>query len=185
MKLKKRRILSIALILLGWLLLKPSISPTGFVIGTTIISYSFIGTILFLIGIILLLTEKEDPKEQIEEIIRKYGQGKIDAIHAAAELDEVVEIQNVKYRTGKQHAIVGERNIYALPESMRHGRKAEELAIVEYLIAIRNNPQGSKQNNLEFKKGLSTKHYMKELIKIIKEFRYMHDSELEEILGIT
>ena len=179
-----REYLRIFLFILGILfVLDSNATITGAVIGTTVPS-----SFNILLGLITLiasftLTKEKTTQERIEDIIRKYEHGELDAIHTANALNEIGTIQNVRYREGKQHTIVGARDAYPIP--LKNGRKAEELAIAEYLLASKNNPRGTRQNNLEFRKGLSTKHYMEAFRKEIEKYKRTHRQELEAILGIT
>ena len=156
---------------------------TGAVIGTTVSS-----SLNILLGLIALiasftLTKEKTTQERIEDIIKEYEHGELDAIHTANALNEIVAIQNIRYREGKQHTILGEKHAYPLPK--KNGIKAEELAMAEYLLASKNNPRGTRQNNLEFRKGLSTKHYAEAFRREIEKYKMAHRQELEAILGIA
>ncbi len=157
---------------------------TGNVVSDRVSAVSSIFGLVFIIGGLgLMIYEERSPKQKIEDIVKQYESGQIDSVHTVAELNKVVQIQNVRYKTGKQHSLVGKRDAY--PLKLKRGREAEELAIVEYLLAVKNNPQGIRNNRIEIRKGLSTKHYMEKFQKIIGEFKQIHAKELETILEIT
>jgi len=181
MKFKAKLLLASFFIVFGFLLIGPLKSPTGAVIGLVSVSHSFLGIISLLFGV-LFLALVDDKKKRIEDIVKSYESGDISEIEAVKELNEIVQIKNVRYREEKQHSLVGERDIYSV--HLKSGKKAENLALVEYLVAGKNNPSGARFSNLEFRKGLSTKHYMVAFRKLVLEYKKEHKKELEDILGV-
>ncbi len=180
----KKEVLGVLFIVISILISLSNLTLVGAVIGTGISnSLGIIAVAFFAVGAILIAREARDPRARIDNIVKKYVMGKIDVVHTAAKLNRIIPIQNVKYRTGKQHTLVGERNAY--PIDLRKGRRAEELAILEYLLAVKNNPQGIRQNKIEIARGLSTKHYMKAFKQTLDRFKKNHAPALETLLGIT
>ncbi|MBU2496746.1 MAG: hypothetical protein KJ767_01660 [Nanoarchaeota archaeon] len=178
-----KRITGFLFIILAIVITISNINITGAVTGTSTSNLlSLVALVFTIIGIVLLISEKT-PEQKIEDIIEQYKDGQIDSVYAVAQINKIIPIQGVKYRTGKQHTILGERNAY--PIDLKTGRKAEELAMTEYLMAAKNNPLGIMQSNIEIKKGLSTKHYMKEFKKTLERFKTSHSEDLETILGIS
>jgi uncharacterized protein (DUF486 family) len=177
----KKRFIGFIFILISICIVVSNISITGAVIGNLTSNYlSLIAATFLIVGAALMVYET--PQQRIEEIIKQYEAGQLDVIRVISELNRIVPIQGVKYRTGKQHTIIGDRNAY--PIGLKSGRKAEELAMAAYLMAGKNNRLGIRQSNIEIDRGFSTKHYMKEFKKALENFKAIHAGDLEAVLGI-
>lgn len=173
----KQRALGLIFVILGALCFDGDI--TGAVIGASAGSGS-IGIILALAGILLLAFESH--KAVVKEIVKKYEEGEINLIEATTELDKAVGgIQNVKYITNMKHSISGKRDSYSI--ELKQGKRAEDLAVAEYLLAVKNNPRGIRQNSIEISKGVSTKHYAGGFRELLEKFKRKHKEELEAILA--
>jgi len=144
-----------------------------------------VGSILSLVLIVggLVVMVKGDEYLALNDITRRYELGEIDAVRAGYLINEIIPIQNVKFRTGKQHSIVGADNTY--PISLKEGDKAIELAIMGYLLALENNPKGSRNNNIEISRKASTKHHMNGFLKLLNSFKSSNAEDLEGILSTT
>jgi hypothetical protein len=181
---KPKKILGISFILLGVIISVSNLSITGAVIGSSLSNYfSFIALIFFIGGIGLLMADiRITGNQRIEEVINQYQVGSIDVIHAVSEINKIDPIQAVRYRTGKQHSIVGNLNAYTT--GLKSGKAAEELAMTAYLLAGKNNPIGARNSNIEIAKGISTKHYMEGFKKVLGKFKENNKKDLLDILGI-
>lgn len=173
----KQRALGLIFVILGALCFDGDI--TGAVIGVSTGSGG-IGVILSLAGILLLAFESH--KGMVKEIIEKYEKGEINLIVATTELDKAVGgIQNVKYITNTKHSISGKRDSYSI--DLKQGKKAEDLAVAEYLLAVKNNPKGVRQNSIEISREVSTKHHAAGFRERLEAFKRRHKEELEVILA--
>ncbi|MFH1311144.1 MAG: hypothetical protein ABIH65_01930 [Nanoarchaeota archaeon] len=181
---KKQKILGVIFLSVSILTFIINISITGAVIGATFpISLNLIALVFFIGGLILILYDSRNNREKIREIIEQYKTGNISPVETVKEINEVSEIQQIKFKTGLQHSIYGERDSYPIP--LKNGKKAEELAILEYLVAIRNHPEQRKENELHIGKGLSTKHYSEGIKKMIESIKGKYAKDLQAKLGIA
>lgn len=173
----KQRALGLIFVILGALCFDGDI--TGAVIGVSAASGSA-GIILTIIGILLLAFESH--RAMVKEIVKKYEEGEINLIEATTELNKAVGgIQNVKYVTSVKHSISGKRDSY--PIELKQGKKAEDLAVAEYLLAVKNNPRGVRQNSIEISREVSTKHHASGFRERLETFKKRHKEELEVILA--
>ncbi len=177
---QKRGYIGIGLIVLGLaVFFAEPLGITGAVIGledAREVWFYLIGTLMIVGGLIL---QARTPREDIGEIVNRLAKGQISPIRAAAEMNRIVPIYNVRYKTGKQHSLVSARDAY--PVALKEGDEAEQLAMTEYIFGVGNNPHGVRGSNLEFRKGVSTKHYMKAFQAALERFRVENAEELREV----
>lgn len=121
--------------------------------------------------------------EKIQEIVTKYQAKEIDPIEAVIDINNIISIHSVKFKEGFQHTILGERDSYPIP--LKEGKRAEELAILEYIVAVRNHPEQRRINELHIAKGLSTKHYSEGIKKLIESIKGKYAKDLQARLGIV
>lgn len=177
----KKRVLGFIFIVLAIVIVISNTNITGAVIGTSSSNILSLITLAFLVvGLVLMVYENK--AGGIENIVNQFEQGDISSVYAGFELDKIINPQSIRYRTGKQHTWVGERNAY--PISLKSGKKAKELAMMGYIIAGINNPKEASKSNIEIKKGVSTKDYMKGFQKALEKYKIAHLSELKS-LGIV
>ena len=152
-KIKLKRIFGLSLVVLGTFLVIASKQITGAAIGVSGFSLSgLIGTGFFIVG--LILTYESQPRMEVYDIVREYRNRKITAYEAVNRMNEAVGgIQEVHYKPEVKHSITTPRGIVPVPVK---GRDALELALVEYDVARRNNPQNHSEIHGE---RISTKHH--------------------------
>ncbi|MEM3091097.1 MAG: hypothetical protein QXX55_01350 [Candidatus Pacearchaeota archaeon] len=181
----KNKIVGISFIILGFFITVNNLIITGAVIGNTLSNFiGIIALVFFIFGcIIIIFYNQKNNQEEIYKILERYENKKISPVEAVASINNIVPIKNVRFKEGFQHTIQGERDSYYI--YLRNGKEARELAVLEYLVAVKNNPKEIKKNELHIERGISTKHYFrgfKEFVEIIKK-KYSND--LEVMLGIT
>ena len=155
---------------------------TGAAIGIRSSSISLAALVFFMFGLIFTFYDSRSDREKIKELVEQYETGKISPIEAIININGITPISSVKFKSGLQHTIVGERDSFSIP--LRKGKKAEELAILEYLVAIRNHTEIRRDNELHFDKGVSTKHYSEGIKKLIENVKRKYAPDLQTKLGI-
>lgn len=181
---KKKRLLGIGFVGISFVLAVNNLTITGAVIGNSLSNFfGFIALVFFVVGSILILVSSEyaDDKEKIKRVIGQYESGEISPVEAVREINVISPISFVKFKYGLEHSICGER--YSYPISVKDGKKAEELAIVEYIVAVRNRPELWRKNELHLGKGVSTKHYPEKLNKLVEYIKRKYSLDLESKLG--
>ena len=156
---------------------------TGAAIGISSSYVSLAAMIFFIFGLILTFYDSRSGKERIYEIIQNYQAGEISPVETVREINEVSPIQLVKFKSGLQHTIAGERDSYPIP--LKKGKEAEELAILEYIVAVKNHPEQRRKNELHLAKGLSTKHYSEGIQRLIESIKGKYAKDLQAKLGIV
>lgn len=181
----KKRLLGISFIGLAFVLSLNNLIITGAIVGTAISnSLSLVALIFFFLGSIIVISyDSRGNKEKIKEIIEKYEIGNINAVNAVNEINKIDPIQLVKFKQGLEHSVYGEKEGYSIP--LRNGKEAEELAILEYLVAVKNRPEQRRKNELHLAKGFSTKHYSEGIKRLIESIKRKYAKDLETKLGIA
>ena len=182
---EKKRLLGFSFIGLAFVIAINNVTITGAVVGNSLSNLlSLVALVFFLFGsIIVTFYYSRNNKEKIKEVIEKYKIGSINAVNAVSEINKIDPIQLVKFKQGLEHSIYGENNGYSIP--LRSGKEAEELAILEYLVAVKNYPEQRRKNELHLAKGFSTKHYSERIRKLIESVKRKYAKDLETRLGIT
>ena len=180
---KKQKLLALLLLSISIILSVFNSNITGAVIGISPSYVSLAAMIFFIAGLIFTFYDSRSNREKIQEIVTRYKAKEIDSIEAVIDINNIIPIQSVKFKTGLQHTISGERDNYPIP--LKNGKEAEELAILEYIVAVRNHPEQRGSNELHLAKGLSTKHYSEGIKRLIESIKGKYAKDLQARLGIV
>ncbi len=180
----KKRLLGFGFIGLAFVVTIYNLTITGAVIGNTLSNFmGFVTLVFFIGGLILTFYYSKSNREKIKELIEKYETGNITSVDAVNEINKIDSIQLVKFKYGLEHSVYGEKGCYPIP--LKKGKEAEELAILEYLVAIKNHPEQRRKNELHLAKGFSTKHYSEGIKRLIESIKRKYAKDLEAKLGIA
>lgn len=163
-------------------LLNPNITGNATLEDVPTHSINIFVFVMFVMGS-FLTAQTLDKQNRINDIVIGYNKGDYGPVKAAEELNNIIEVRGVDYTTGKKHSLRGLWNKYTLP--LKKGKKAEELALAEYILAQKNNPSGIRDNSIEIKKGVSTKHYMKGIKNRLDAFIDKYAGQLEQSVAFA
>ena len=160
-------------------------SFTGFTIfeGAIKTISSIIGIALISISILLFAASKDWNKYKVVLVIREYESGALNPVQSALKINnglfpEGLEITGVNYH-GDVKETIKTKNEF-IPVELNNKRKAADLALALYELAVINDRANSKNCELHLSRQVSSKHHKVGLRKLIENFedRYSKDLEL-------
>ena len=177
-------ILGILFIFTGIVLILNSFSGiTGFVVFENISKNtgSIFGIVFIVVGALLFVIRGEEQRKyRAEELLRAYESGRIGPIKAASEINAIYPIDGVKFTPNSRNSVVSPDGVH--PLSLKHGKKAKELALGLYEVAVHNDPRNKSRCELHLGKTASTKHHKKGFEKEVSKFEDQHRSELADLM---
>jgi len=178
------KFLGVILVLIGAVLLSNSAGITGFAILQNIgkTTGSIFGIVFVIVGVLLLVTrEEEERRYRINEIMKKYEHGEISPMEAAREVNDILQINSVRFKADVKHSITGPTGGYSI--KVKSGNRAKELALAFYEVARINSPKNVQYCELHLSEQASTKHHKKGFEEELLRFERKYRKELEEIVA--
>lgn len=159
-------------------------SFTGFTIfkGAIKTTGSIIGIILISISILLFTISKDGNKYKVGLVIKEYESGTLNPVQAALKINkgllpEGLEITGVNYH-GDVKETIKTKNEF-IPVKLNNKRKATDLALALYELAVINDKANSKNCELHLSKQASSKHHKAGLRRLIENFENKYSKDLE------
>lgn len=157
---------------------------TGFVIVEEINIYisRWISLAFIVLGILSLTAGKMSNRYLVGRLIGDYESEELNPVQVALKINEVLEgteINGVDYRGGTNETIRTSREY--IPIKLRDQRKAQDLALALYEIALINDGKNARNCELHISKKASSKHHRKSLDKMIKQFESKYDKDLKTV----
>lgn len=179
-----KRGVGIGLIIISLILIISNTIITGAVIGHPTKNYlSLLGILIFVVGVFFILTTTRGWNNyRVGLVVREYESGTLSPVQAALKINdrlfpEGLKIIGVDYRGGAKETIKTKEGF--IPVQLNDERKARDLALALYELAVINDRANSRNCELHLSRQASSKHHREGLRKIIENFEHKYYKDLE------